>query len=137
MEIQYDKEKFEIERTSLYEYLGEEEEVIVPEGVTSVSACFHENVERIVLPDSVKYISEGAFSKCKKLKSLVVNKKYVWQAFDTNDWNGEVRIVQKMGPFDKDGDDKVAAIEILRWSKDYSVWGKPIGEEIPYDLFIK
>ena len=138
MEIKYDEKEFEIHKTILIEYLGDKKEVIVPEGVTQLyNGAFGANVERIVCPDSVKYITIGAFDNCENLKSLVVNKKFIWQAYDTNDWNGEVKVYKKMGPYNEDEDDKIAAEQLAAWSKDYNVRATLSNEEIPEDLFLQ
>lgn len=138
MEIKYDEKEFEIHKTVLIEYLGDKKEVIVPEGVTQLyNGAFGANVERIVCPDSVKYITIGAFEYCKNLKSLVVNKKFIWQAYDTNDWNGEVKVYKMMGPYDEEGDDEIAAEQLSSWSKDYEIMATLTKEELPYDLFIQ
>ena len=129
MEIEFDEEVFDIRKNTLYAYYGEEKEVVVPDGVGTVNAKFNQNVERIVLPDSVECIGIGAFSKCKNLKSLVVNKKLVWHVFDTNDWNGEVEVLRKLGPYDEEGDDAFAAIDLPSYAKDYSIWGIPLGKK--------
>lgn len=138
MEIKYDEKEFEIHKTILIEYLGDKKEVIIPEGVTQLyNGAFGANVEKIVCPDSVKTITIGAFEFCTNLKSLVVNKKFIWQAYDTNDWNGEVKVYKIMGPYDAEGDDKIAAEQLAAWSKDYNVMATLPNEEIPEDLFLQ
>ena len=138
MAILYDEKEFDIHKTVLIEYLGDKKEVIVPEGVTELyNGAFPKHVERIVCPDSVKYITIGAFEYCKNLKSLVVNKKFIWQAYDTNDWNAEVKVYNVMGPYDEEGDDEIAAEQLSSWSKDYEIMATPTKEKLPYDLFIQ
>ena len=138
MAIQYDEKEFDIHKTVLIEYLGDKKEVIVPEGVTQLyNGAFGANVERIVCPDSVEYITIGAFDNCKNLKSLVVNKNFIWQAYDTNDWNGKVKVYKKLGPYDEDGDDEIAAAQLAAWTKDYNVRATLPEEDISCDLFIQ
>lgn len=79
----YNKDEFKIEGTELKGYLGNQTEVIIPKGVTSIgygafycpngqnprNAAFRA-IKRIVIPDSVTNIGEKAFSDCSALESI-------------------------------------------------------------------
>lgn len=69
-----DDDGFVIVRDVLYEYFGESEEVIVPDGVKTIGCyCFsNDNIEAITLPDSVSKIEESAFYLCKNLRTVDV-----------------------------------------------------------------
>jgi hypothetical protein len=65
----YDKNDFEIYEDSgeLHLYTGDETNVIVPEGVTSIGenafqGCTH--IESITLPEGITSIGQWAFSNC-------------------------------------------------------------------------
>ena len=60
---------FVIVRDTLYDYFGDSEEVIVPDGVRTIGCyCFsNDKIETITLPDSVSKIEESAFYLCKNL----------------------------------------------------------------------
>lgn len=88
---------FEIRNQTLRKYTGNEEHVIVPEGITSIadyafygassmrfldlpgslkeigSSAFYdcENLESLVMPDSVCYIGEGLFARCRSLRKVI------------------------------------------------------------------
>ncbi len=81
--IKYDPNLFNIDESGcLTEYIGNQAEVEVPDGVTKIGkssffGCKH--VTRIVIPDSVINISSTAFWNCNSLTSIEVdrnNKKY-------------------------------------------------------------
>ena len=68
-------EKFIITNNILEKYVGDEEHVVVPNGVThikgwSFAGC--ESVTSIVLPDSVTCIEYYAFSECTNLASVAI-----------------------------------------------------------------
>lgn len=65
-----DDDGFVIVRDVLYEYFGEREEVIVPEGIKTIGCyCFsNDNIKNIILPGSVCKIEESAFYLCKNLR---------------------------------------------------------------------
>ncbi len=56
----------------LIDYNGMGGNVVVPEGVKSISSAFckNEKIESVVLPESVEYIGEAAFMGCVSLKSI-------------------------------------------------------------------
>lgn len=60
---------FLIVRDVLYNYFGENEEVIVPDGVKTIGCyCFSgDDIKTVTLPDSVCKIEESAFYLCKNL----------------------------------------------------------------------
>ena len=61
----------------LYRYTGDEEEVIVEDGVETIgSFAFsgHKNLRKVALPDSVNSIDPGAFLDCTNLSELVLPK---------------------------------------------------------------
>ena len=86
------KNDFIIQGTTLYGYVGNDKEAIVPEGVFSISGEMDwGDVERIVLPASLRYISAGAFDSCENLKALkFMDTTKDWYVYDTHDWTGEV-----------------------------------------------
>ena len=60
---------FVIEYGVLVEYTGDAEEVVIPEGVTSIGDdAFADcsSLRSVTIPDSVTYIGAGAFSFCKR-----------------------------------------------------------------------
>ncbi len=63
---------FEIEGTTLVKYLGNDEKVIVPDGVEVIGrgAFSGKNVVSVVLPASVRIIEESAFAHCENLASI-------------------------------------------------------------------
>lgn len=69
------KEKFEIENGTLLSYTGEEENVIIPNGVitigkTAFSACA--KIKSVVIPEGVININEDAFYSCKNLMRVYI-----------------------------------------------------------------
>ena len=66
---------FDIKGNSLYKYIGNGGEVIIPEGVTSiVSNAFKDikNIECIVLPKSIMSIERRAFYRCEHIGKVVI-----------------------------------------------------------------
>ena len=61
---------FRLSGSVLLKYLGSESRVVVPHGVTSVA----EDVERVILPDSVEEIGAGAFRDCLVLQTIELPK---------------------------------------------------------------
>ena len=61
----------------LYKYTGDEEEVIVEDGIETIGSfafSCHKNLRKVVLPDSVNFIDSGAFKDCTNLSELVLPK---------------------------------------------------------------
>ncbi len=72
--IEFDPSEFLISKTTLIEYLGEKETVIVPHGVTAIcNYAFEENskVVRVQLPSTVGRIFTRAFNRCTSLREIV------------------------------------------------------------------
>lgn len=68
---------FHIENDILIGYYGEEENLIIPEGVTSIhKMAFYKNkyLHSVVLPESLIGIGENAFSCCYNLENVVIPK---------------------------------------------------------------
>lgn len=66
-------DEFKIENGELLKYNGSSENIIVPDGVTSIGVgtfMEHTDLTCIQLPASVTEIKEDAFLKCKNLKSI-------------------------------------------------------------------
>lgn len=58
---------------SLVRYLGTEQEIVVPQGITAIKAgafACNKNITNVVLPNSVKTIGELAFSECENLVNI-------------------------------------------------------------------
>lgn len=78
----YDFNKYVIQGSSLVSYVGNEQEVRIPDGVVEIkSSAFNkcENLERIFVPASVLVIKRYAFVGCLKLHSINIdplNKRY-------------------------------------------------------------
>ena len=55
---------FIIEDGVLKEYVGEESDVVIPDGVTAIGDCAFDgcDMETVFIPDSVTSIGEGAFA---------------------------------------------------------------------------
>ena len=58
----------------LTKYRGTDTEVVVPEGVTHIGTVFadNKNITSVILPDSLLYIEENAFSGCSALTKIVL-----------------------------------------------------------------
>ncbi|MEE1321785.1 MAG: DUF1810 family protein [Acutalibacteraceae bacterium] len=66
---------FHIENDTLMGYYGEEENLIIPEGVTSIhKMAFYKNkyLRSVVFPESLIGIGENAFSCCYNLENVVI-----------------------------------------------------------------
>lgn len=64
---------FGVRNGVLLRYWGNDEEVIIPEGVTRVAAlafCGNANARRVVVPDGVRVIEEFAFAGCNVLEEV-------------------------------------------------------------------
>lgn len=64
---------FEIFEGTLEQYLGDEEKVVIPDGVTAIGVdAFRRSygVVEVVIPDSVQSIGEGAFADCMDLTTI-------------------------------------------------------------------
>lgn len=59
---------------ALVQYMGDDTEVIVPEGVTRIGTAFsgRKDIKSIVLPDGLLYISKNAFKDCSGLTELII-----------------------------------------------------------------
>jgi hypothetical protein len=70
------KEKnFDIRKDILKKYLGHDQEVVIPAGVSIIDECaFYNNKDlyRVVIPDGVTEIRYGAFLHCSKLKQVLL-----------------------------------------------------------------
>lgn len=68
-------EDFVIENGILTEYIGEDTEVYVPDGVTAIgdeAFCDRDDICSVVIPDGVTSIGEDAFSWCYGLNSITI-----------------------------------------------------------------
>lgn len=64
---------FFISGTTLLQYRGSEERVVIPDGVTAIGErafAGNESVDRIILPESVEVIEEEAFMDCVVLQTV-------------------------------------------------------------------
>ncbi|MBQ8183087.1 MAG: leucine-rich repeat domain-containing protein [Clostridia bacterium] len=59
---------------ALVQYMGDDTEVIVPEGVTRIGTAFsgRKDITKIVLPDGLLYISKNAFKDCSGLTEIII-----------------------------------------------------------------
>ena len=67
--------KFKINGSVCLEYTGNDNIVIIPEGITQIGhSAFknQRNIEEIILPESLQTISAHAFRGCKKLTKIVI-----------------------------------------------------------------
>lgn len=71
---EYDKADFKIVGTTLVKYLGNSDEVIIPDGVTIIgkSAFEYKNIKSVKIPDSVVEIQEDAFGSCNNLINVKI-----------------------------------------------------------------
>ena len=69
-----DKDGFVIVNNTLFGYYGESQDVIIPDGVTSISGCvFSESeIKSVVIPEGVTKIAERAFEVCKNLSKVTI-----------------------------------------------------------------
>ena len=81
---------------NLHGYFGNDKKVIVPYGVTELELeCFssNEEVEEIILPDTLKYIGPDCFQNCPKLKKIIIpaSVESFWE--DDNTFGGSENVV--------------------------------------------
>ncbi len=59
---------------ALVQYLGDDTEVVVPEGVTRIGTAFsgRKDITSIILPDGLLYISQNAFKGCSGLTEIII-----------------------------------------------------------------
>ena len=72
------RQDFDIRGTTLVRYLGRDETVIVPDGITELDTGafrLNEHIVQVVLPDTVKFIGNRAFEECKNLQSVNIPSK--------------------------------------------------------------
>ncbi len=69
--MEYNRELFKIEGTTLVAYLGDEEEIIIPEGITEIESI-KKDVKTIFIPSTVVKISSNA-TVSRKLQSINVS----------------------------------------------------------------
>lgn len=69
-----DANGFVIKDNILYGYMGEEQDIVVPEGVTKIAdgAFYGANITSIQIPNTVESIGAMAFAECSSLTSIVL-----------------------------------------------------------------
>lgn len=77
-----DGDGFVIFNNTLYEYVGEKKEIVIPENVETIGQTsigyngpyYHpgDSVTKVTIPDSVKHIDYNAFSYCDELQEVIV-----------------------------------------------------------------
>lgn len=70
----FNDEKFVVSKNQLIRYTGEDNIVVIPEGIEDIGkGCFEGNLnlEKITLPNSLKIISRNAFLGCANLNEIV------------------------------------------------------------------
>lgn len=80
---------------TLYEYFGTEKKVAVPYGVTELEmGCFslNEEVEEIMLPETLKYIGEDCFENCPNLKKVIIPASVEGFVEDDNTFDGSPNV---------------------------------------------
>lgn len=73
-----DQKGFIIIRDVLCDYLGEAENVIIPENITAIAyGAFKKNdsLVSVYVPKSITSLTEGTFSNCENLKSVIIDAK--------------------------------------------------------------
>ena len=99
---------FEVEGTVLKNYTGNEEHIVVPDGITAVGSYAFEGVKdkikTVTLPDSVVEIKEFAFinSTLEKITFSKNMKKIGWRAFEGNKKLKEVSTLDGIEEIDID-----------------------------------
>ena len=76
--------KFRIDRGCLLKYMGDDSNVVVPNGITHIRQWAFDNCESlqsITIPDSLDGLNGGTFYCCKKLKSIIAPKTAVEKIF--------------------------------------------------------
>ena len=84
---------FQIKGNTLIQYTGIEEEIKVPEGITTISplAFFdNPNIKRVILPDTIVTIGQGAFCNCDNLEYVYIPESVV----NINCQQGDIGIFQ-------------------------------------------
>lgn len=73
-----DENGFVIFNNTLFGYYGDDDIVVIPEGVETIGSCsfgINNNIfEEVVLPETVDVIKENAFSCCRNMKSIAMPK---------------------------------------------------------------
>lgn len=72
-----DENGFVIIKNILFNYYGEEKDVVIPDHVTTIgdrAFCLWESLHSVVIPESVKSIGNRAFRECKNLHSVKLPK---------------------------------------------------------------
>ena len=74
-EIPADQNMFRIENGTLIQYLGNDNEITIPDGVVKIGKeafIQNENITSVIIPDSVIEIDDTAFIFCEKLEVVVL-----------------------------------------------------------------
>lgn len=91
---------FNIIDGKLLEYIGNETEIIVPDGVKEIgeAAFFRCNAETIILPNSLRKIGEGAFRSCGQLNELLIPDSVTTIGKEAFMWSGitQIRLPKKL-----------------------------------------
>ena len=70
-----DENWFVIIKNTLFNYYGEEKDVVIPDGVTAIGErafCVWESLHSVVIPESVQSIGKRAFRECRNLRSVLL-----------------------------------------------------------------
>ncbi len=81
-----DENGFVIITDVLYDYVGSDTDLVIPDGVTAVDSYVftgNSTLESVVLPDSVSSIGSGAFRNCSKLKQIDMGDGVTWVGIET------------------------------------------------------
>ena len=68
---------FEINKGVLKKYIGSDEDVVIPDGVSSISDgafCAVWKLKSVTIPDGVQRIGKSAFGSCEKLTEITFPK---------------------------------------------------------------
>ncbi|SCZ79727.1 leucine-rich repeat protein [Pseudobutyrivibrio xylanivorans] len=90
MAIEEDDSDFEIKDGVLVRYLGNDKEVVIPDGVTTIGEyafCNNDYIEIVVISNSVESIQESAFGNCSSLREVTIPQ--------------SVTYIDDMAPFDE------------------------------------
>ena len=69
--------KFQIENNVLVKYIGNDEEVIIPEGIISIgdrAFFFNKSIKRVFIKEGVTSIGETSFGFCENLSDILLPK---------------------------------------------------------------